>query len=157
MKLLQFFPNRRHSIHRATSNKNKPLSYEELLDKPFYTVEGESGDNADSGGVGDLAAAVDYRTMMQHMLFDIRIESPSRLRNWTLADRIASMEWAEEAVSRAVQDKVSCALLIGKDVRLSKRFCNNSSESSPLACLGQATGQLQFGSHTCLRNQSENT
>merc|ERR1719507_2688387 len=40
------------------------------------------------------------------MLFDIRIESPSRLRNWTLADRIASMEWAEEAVSRAVQDKV---------------------------------------------------
>ena len=48
--------------------------------------------------------------MMQNMLFDIRIESPSRLRNLTLADRIASMEWSEEAVSRAVQDKVSCAL-----------------------------------------------
>ena len=108
----------RHGIHRATSSKNKPLSYEELLDKPFYTVEGDSGSADD----GDLAAAVDYRTMMQNMLFDIRIESPSRLRNLTLADRIASMEWSEEAVSRAVQDKVSCALCV--------RYSRNRSQSN---------------------------
>ena len=54
-----------------------------------------------------MAAAVDYRTMMQELLFDIRIESPSPLRNLTLAERIAGMDWSEEAVSRAVQDKVS--------------------------------------------------
>ena len=45
--------------------------------------------------------------MMQELLFDIRIESPSPLRNLTLAERIAGMDWSEEAVSRAVQDKVS--------------------------------------------------
>ena len=44
---------------------------------------------------------------MQKLLFDIRIESPSPLRNLTLAERIASMEWSEEVLSRAVQDKVS--------------------------------------------------
>ena len=44
--------------------------------------------------------------MMQNMLFDIRIQSPSPLRNLTLAHRFATMEWSDEAVSRAVQDKV---------------------------------------------------
>ena len=51
---------------RATANSNKPLSYEELLDKPFYTVEGDTAAAGDgAGGGGDLAASVDYRTMMQ--------------------------------------------------------------------------------------------
>ena len=99
----------RHGIHRATSNKNRPLSYEELLDKPFYTVvEGDDpAAGGPDGGDGDLAAAVDYRTMMRELLFDIRIESPPPLRNLTLAERIAGMDWSEEAVSRAVQDTVS--------------------------------------------------
>ena len=44
---------------------------------------------------------------MRELLFDIRIESPYSLRNLTLAERIASMDWSEEAVSRAVQDKVN--------------------------------------------------
>ena len=43
---------------------------------------------------------------MQELLFDIRIESPAPLRDLTLAERIARMNWSEEAVSRAVQDKV---------------------------------------------------
>ncbi len=76
---------------RASNNvlePNRPLTEAELLNKPFYIVEGE-----DIAGVRPQQD--DYRNALSDMLMQVRIASPPSLANITLYERLAQIDWSE--------------------------------------------------------------
>jgi len=79
-----------------------PLSEEDLLKKPFYTVEGPSS----QGGENELPQGSSYRNLLIEMLLNIRIESPNEFANMTIGERFAAMTWKDNRISQLVQDQL---------------------------------------------------
>ena len=66
-----------------------PLTEEELLAKPFYTVATPEPDLR--------AATSNYRTLLIDLLMQIRIKSPSSLHNITVGELLVTMDWKRQA------------------------------------------------------------
>ena len=66
-----------------------PLTEEELLAKPFYTVATPEPDLR--------AATSNYRTLLIDLLMQIRIKSPSSLHNITVGELLVTMDWKKQA------------------------------------------------------------
>jgi len=79
-----------------------PLSEEDLLKKPFYTVEGTSS----HGGDSELPQGSNYRNLLIEMLLNIRIKSPKEFANMTIGERFASINWKDRKISQLVQDQL---------------------------------------------------
>ena len=65
-----------------------PLTEEELLAKPFYTVATPEPD------LGQDAS--NYRTLLMDLLMQIRIKSPASLNNLTVGELLVTMDWEEQ-------------------------------------------------------------
>ena len=65
-----------------------PLTEEELLAKPFYTVATPKPD------LGQDAS--NYRTLLMDLLMQIRIKSPASLNNLTVGELLVTMDWEEQ-------------------------------------------------------------
>ena len=110
-----------------------PLSEEDLLKKPFYTVEGPSS----QGGESELPQGMfifhfvlvqnilifllqrssmicvfkfitgsSYRNLLIEMLLNIRIKSPKEFANMTIGERFGSLNWKDRKISQLVQDQL---------------------------------------------------
>ena len=100
----------------------KPLTEEDILNKPFYTVESSSNDQAqmsssdlnyrysvvhtDASILEFYKSIVDYRNLLSDMLLSIRVKSPSELTNLTIADVLASFDWSNPDVGAKVEEKL---------------------------------------------------
>jgi len=64
-----------------------PLTEEDILAKPFYTVASPEPEPAPEG--------TNYRTLLMELLMQLRIKSPSSLHNRTIGYVFESMDWRE--------------------------------------------------------------
>ena len=82
---------------------NRPLTEEDLLKQPFYTVS-EPNSEPESEEVGLSQGVKDYRNFMSDMLLSLRIKSPESLNNVSIGEHVSSMDWNNQRVGARVQD-----------------------------------------------------
>ena len=96
----------------------KPLTVEELLNKPFYTVETneepsevdavEDDDTFTSAVVSDS----DYRNLMSDMLLGIKIQAPEQFKDLSIGELLGQMPWTSDPdLGRSIQDQIRFCLL----------------------------------------------
>ena len=85
-----------------------PLSEEDLLKKPFYTVEEEPSVPSAEGILGSLPEqGSNYRNLLLDMLLNVRIKLPSKLNNLTLGQHLTTgMDWENNAVAKTFQERL---------------------------------------------------
>lgn len=88
------------SFQRPQHPNHGPLTEQEIMDQPFYTVVHEDSHEDHK----DQQALKNYRTLMSDMLMSLRIEKPVEFHNRTIGEHLRSMEWTDQEVGRAVQD-----------------------------------------------------
>lgn len=90
--------------HALTTDPNgfaRPITEEDLLNKPFYTVASDPPQNQ-----GISQSIKDYRNFMSDMLLKIRIKTPLKYFNRTIAEHFALMNWMDPNESRDIQDAI---------------------------------------------------
>ena len=76
--------------------KDKPLTVEDILNKPFYTVEDDPTE--------DLYQPLNgYRNTLSDLLLNVRIKSPERLQNQTLLEHLARIDWTDQELIMAFE------------------------------------------------------
>ena len=87
-----------------------PISEEDLLKKPFYTVEEPSPTQSFDTTLKNLPQGSNYRNLLFDMLLNIKIKAPAVYENKTFQEHFMSIDWKNEKVSKLVQE----ALYFGK-------------------------------------------
>lgn len=82
---------------------NRPLTEEDLLKQPFYTVSEPRAESHPQSEFGPGQGIKDYRNLMSDMLLSLRIESPESLRNVSIGEHVASMDWTNQKVGTKIQ------------------------------------------------------
>lgn len=97
----------RHFPSISLAQSQPPLTEEEILKRPFYSViteEEKSEANPFQTGKNQLITDSNYRTLMADMLLSVRIKAPASLHNRTIGQHFSQMDWSDVDVSRTVED-----------------------------------------------------
>jgi len=69
--------------------------------RPFYSVI--SDDDSEAEISEPFTTESNYRTLMSEMMLSVRIENPRSLRNRTIGQHLAQIDWTDEDISRNVE------------------------------------------------------
>lgn len=79
------------------AKKKEILSVEDLLNKPFYTVESTPENELN-------LETENYRELLPKLLLSVKIKEPLELQNVSVGERMQSIDWNEEKAKKFVQN-----------------------------------------------------
>lgn len=78
--------------------EDKPLTAEDILNKPFYTIEMDPPRNPAPPPLSN-----NYRNTLSDLLLNVRVKSPPRFQNRTLRRHLAAIDWTDRASMEAFE------------------------------------------------------
>ena len=88
-------------VSQKTSNRQLINFCSIFIFRPFYSVV--SDDETSSSDSENFITESNYRTLMAEMMLSVRIRSPVLLRNRTVGEHFAQMDWKDRRVGQRVQ------------------------------------------------------